>query len=77
MATGVFGASPEVSGRPVPRPDAPVPMPSPMKMAPSATERLVKAANLGGEVGFAVADAESGEVLEARLASGIFRRRRH
>lgn len=52
--------APDVSLRPQPR------MPRPKKLiAPS--EMLVARANLSGDVGFAVADAITGEVLDARL----------
>ncbi len=63
---GLAGA-PLTSVRPLPRGTAPVPA-APKKLL-SRTEELVRAANLGGDVGFAVTDVQSGEVLEARLGS--------
>ena len=63
-----FGRAPEVSERPVPRgtmPKATVPA-RPIKMI-GQSEALIQKAKLGGELGFAVSDVQTGEVLEARL----------
>ena len=62
-----FARAPETSVRPKPRGGAPVPA-APKKLV-SQSEYLIKKAGLGGEVGFAVADIQSGEILEARLGS--------
>ncbi len=62
-----FAQAPEVSLRPVPRADRPVPA-APKKLI-SRSEDLIRKAQLGGDVGFAVADTQSGEVLEARLGT--------
>lgn len=59
--------APETSVRPLPRGGAPVPA-APKKLV-SQAEYLIGKANLGGDVGFAVADTETGEVLEARLGA--------
>ena len=66
-----FAAAPATALRPKPRPggDAPKSAPVATPEAPSASERFVKAANLGGDVGFAVVDVASGELLEARLGA--------
>ncbi|MCV6593708.1 MAG: D-alanyl-D-alanine carboxypeptidase/D-alanyl-D-alanine-endopeptidase [Silicimonas sp.] len=45
--------------RPRPRPAKPVPL--------SPTDRLIKTAKLGGAVGFAVMDMDTGEMLDSRL----------
>ena len=60
--TAAFGAAPDTSPRPVPRG---IPLPARPKI--SIGERLVRDARLSGDVGFALADTRSGEVLEARL----------
>ncbi len=62
-----FARAPETSVRPLPRSGAPVAA-VPKKLV-SQSESLIQKANLGGDVGFAVADTQSGEVLEARLGS--------
>ena len=59
--------APETSVRPLPRGVDPVPA-APKKLV-SQAEYLITKANLGGDVGFAVADTETGEVLEARLGT--------
>ena len=65
-----FAGAPATSLRPVPRPgEAPVVQQLVSTPPPSASESLVKAAKLGGDVGFAVADAKTGEILEARLGA--------
>ena len=65
--SGVLAATPETTPRPRPRPNL-------QKLAVAAAEprssrsaALVRGANLSGAVGFSVADADTGEVLEARL----------
>lgn len=65
-----IAGAPEVSERPLPRGGAKTPsVPArPVKLV-GKSELLVQRAKLGGEVGFAVADARSGEVLEARLGT--------
>ncbi len=60
-----FARAPEVSPRPVPRGLEAAPA-APKKLV-SQSEALIAKANLGGDVGFAVADTQSGEILEARL----------
>ncbi len=59
-ATAGFAAAPERSLRPVVRPDTLF-----QHTIPSAAD-LIAEANLGGRVGFALADARTGENLEAR-----------
>ena len=62
-----IAGAPTASLRPKPRPDGAVVPPKPVSVAPPpASEALVKAAKLGGDVGFAVVDAETGEILETR-----------
>ena len=64
----VLADAPSRSERPVPRGfEAPPAAKVAAAPAASASERLIKAANLTGDVGFAIADAKTGEVLEARL----------
>lgn len=65
-STGLARA-PETSVRPLPRGGAPIPA-APKKLV-SQAEFLIGKANLGGDVGFAVADTQTGEVLEARLGT--------
>jgi D-alanyl-D-alanine carboxypeptidase/D-alanyl-D-alanine-endopeptidase (penicillin-binding protein 4) len=60
--TAAIGAAPDASPRPQARG---VPLPALPKV--SVSERLVRAAKLTGDVGFAVTDAATGEVLESRL----------
>ena len=60
-----FAGAPDVAPRPLPRGDGTVA--AAVKPLVSKAEALIRKANLGGEVGFAVADTQSGEVLEARL----------
>lgn len=64
LGAGVAGtaiaAAPEVSVRPTARPSSIV------RRAGPGTETLIAKAKLGGEVGFVVADARSGTILEAR-----------
>ncbi|NNE80051.1 MAG: D-alanyl-D-alanine carboxypeptidase/D-alanyl-D-alanine-endopeptidase [Silicimonas sp.] len=62
----VLAGAPALTERPLPRGAPPPPAPVAPIVA-SRSEAIVKAAKLGGEVGFAVADAESGVLLEARL----------
>ncbi len=67
-----FAGAPTASLRPKPRPGETVVAPKPVVATPPSTsEALVKAAKLGGDVGFAVVDAETGEVLEARLGAKL------
>ena len=67
-----FAGPPTTAIRPEPRPGG-VPVKPKIIAAPppppSSSEALVRAAKLGGEVGFAVVDVKSGELLEARLGS--------
>ncbi len=65
VGTSAFARAPETSERPVPRSLAPRSAP------PSVSEKLVRKADLGGRVGFAVTDVETGEVLEARLSETL------
>lgn len=55
-----FGEAPDATMRPVPRGS---------KEPVTPSEALVARANLSGEIGYAVADAETGEILEARLGT--------
>ena len=68
-----FAAAPETSVRPLPRGTVP-PMPKlgvrPVKLV-SQSEYLIQKAKLGGELGFAVKDVSSGEILEQRLGSSL------
>lgn len=64
---GVFAASPETTERPRPRPNLQKLAVAAAKPRVSKSEALVRAANLTGSVGFSVADAKTGEILEARL----------
>ena len=59
--------APETSIRPVPRGGSPVPA-APKVLGPQA-ETLIAKANLGGDVGFAVMDTQTGELLETRLGT--------
>ncbi len=62
----LFAGAPTATDRPLPRgvqPKKLLVQPS----ASGASERIVQAANLGGEVGFAVVDVKSGEILDQRL----------
>ncbi len=61
-ASAALAEAPLATQRPLPRGMAPVPPPR----VPQS-EALVQKANLGGKVAFAVADAGTGEILEARL----------
>ena len=65
-SAGIAGA-PQTSVRPLPRGGGSVPA-APKKLL-SRSEGLIRKAGLGGNVGFAVTDVQSGEVLEARLGS--------
>lgn len=71
MATTLGGAAfaraPLESLRPVERGGAPSGAAPRLQKLVAPSEVLVQRANLGGQVGFAVADATTGEVLEARL----------
>ena len=60
IGTGAYARAPETSERPIPRGGQRRPV------SRTASEDLVRAANLGGDVGFVVSDAETGEILEAR-----------
>lgn len=60
--TAALGAAPDASPRPLARG---VPLPARPKV--SVSERLVLDAKLSGDVGFAVVDVATGEVLESRL----------
>ncbi len=60
VATSLFANAPERSLRPVAR-SADL-----LKELQKPAEQLVEAANLGGRVGFAVADVETGKLLEER-----------
>ncbi|MEL7203273.1 MAG: D-alanyl-D-alanine carboxypeptidase/D-alanyl-D-alanine-endopeptidase [Pseudomonadota bacterium] len=62
-----FARAPETSVRPVPRGEGLLPA-APKKLI-SQAELLIRKADLGGDVGYAVADTQSGEVLEARLGT--------
>lgn len=62
-----WSRAPETSLRPLPRGGETVPA-APKKLV-SQAEYLINKANLGGDVGFAVVDTQSGELLEARLGS--------
>ena len=63
--SAALAGAPLTSLRPVPRGGEPVPAaPKPLV---SMAESLIQKANLGGDVGFAVVDTQSGEILEARL----------
>lgn len=67
--TAALGATLSDAARPRPRPGA-VPPPA-VSTTPPATqsEALVRAAKLGGDVGFAVTDVETGEVLDSRMGA--------
>ena len=65
--SAAFARAPETSVRPLPRGRTPVAA-APKKLI-SQSELLIQKAGLGGEVGFAVTDLKSGELLEARLGS--------
>lgn len=59
--------APDTSLRPLPRGGAPVPAaPKPLV---SRAEELIRKANLGGNVGYVVADTQSGEVFETRMGT--------
>ncbi len=62
-----FARAPESSIRPIPRGGTPVAA-VPKKLI-SQAEELIRKANLGGSVGYAVADTKTGEILEARLGA--------
>ena len=66
LATASFADAPLVSLRPVARAGkaAPEPIPATRPQARPDTADLIAAANLGGTVGFVVADADTGDVLE-------------
>lgn len=59
--------APLTSLRPLPRGAEPLPA-TPKKLV-SKAESLIQKANLGGDIGFAVADTQTGEILEARMGS--------
>lgn len=67
LATATFAEAPLRSLRPVARAGevAEAPIPSTRPQARPDTESLIAQAGLGGTVGFVVADAQTGEVLEA------------
>jgi len=67
LATASFADAPLVSLRPVARTgaSAPEPIPAIRPVARPDTAELIVQAGLGGTVGFVVADADSGEVLES------------
>ncbi|MCL4190041.1 MAG: D-alanyl-D-alanine carboxypeptidase/D-alanyl-D-alanine-endopeptidase [Rhodobacteraceae bacterium] len=70
-ALPALAGAPATSPRPRPRPAVAVAVAAaPQRAAPvaAAAEALIEAARLGGRVGFAVADARSGAILEARDA---------
>ncbi len=69
VAGAVFAQAPLVSPRPVARPAVPL-GPEALRLAAGA-DALIARARLGGAVSFAVADAVSGELLEARGANGM------
>lgn len=64
--SSVLAGAPTATDRPLPRgaPPPPAPVAPPV---PTRSEKIVKAAGLGGEVGFAVADAKTGQILETRI----------
>lgn len=68
IATGAAGpalsSAPQSSDRPVPRGAAPA-----APTLPSGSEDIVRKANLDGDVAYVVADATTGEILDARLAN--------
>ncbi|MEM6566734.1 MAG: D-alanyl-D-alanine carboxypeptidase/D-alanyl-D-alanine-endopeptidase [Pseudomonadota bacterium] len=61
-----FARAPDTSIRPRPRGSIDAVPAAPKKLSSRADE-LIRKANLGGDVGYAVADSLSGEVLEARM----------
>lgn len=63
-----FARAPDVSPRPLARGDAPV-LPARPKKLVGPSEALVQRANLGGEVGFALADVRTGKMIESRLGN--------
>jgi len=63
LAQGAFAGAPAVSLRPVARPSGAAAARKVVQDAPKA-EALIASANLSGRVGFAVADATTGRVLE-------------
>ncbi|MDJ0641000.1 MAG: D-alanyl-D-alanine carboxypeptidase/D-alanyl-D-alanine-endopeptidase [Paracoccaceae bacterium] len=63
--SAALAGAPETSLRPLPRVSAPA---APKKLV-SQSEYLIQKADLGGDVGYAVADVVTGEVLEARLGT--------
>ena len=68
----VLAGAPSATFRPVPRPvDTAPPPPIATAPVPRASEALIKAARLTGDVGFAVTDVETGEVLESRLGGKL------
>ncbi len=69
VGTAAIGADLSPEHRPQPRPAKPPAPAIASTPAPTQSERLVTAAKLGGAVGFAVADVETGEVLESRLGA--------
>lgn len=58
--TAGYALAPEVSRRPAPRSVV-------LRGVSSESEAAIRSANLGGRVGYAVADAATGNILEARL----------
>lgn len=62
-----YAGAPSTSLRPLPRGGQPVAA-APKKLI-SQAEDLIRKANLGGDIGFAVADTQSGEILESRLGT--------
>lgn len=65
VATGVAARAPDVSERPVPRGTVPKPP------APPSSADIVAKSGLGGTVGYAVCDAETGGVLDSRLGDRL------
>lgn len=65
FAQATFAQAPERSPRPLPRPA----LPAGATHGASAAEDLIAAAKLDGNVTYVVADARSGQVLEARRAT--------
>ncbi|NSX55912.1 D-alanyl-D-alanine carboxypeptidase/D-alanyl-D-alanine-endopeptidase [Sulfitobacter sp. 1151] len=61
-ATGAFAAPPQISLIPVARPTNLIPA------AIGSLDQIIASANLSGDVGFAVADAKTGQMLESRGA---------
>ncbi|NNF89827.1 MAG: D-alanyl-D-alanine carboxypeptidase [Boseongicola sp.] len=68
VGTGVWARAPETSERPLARGLA---APRPVRAAGPPTEALVQKAGLGGQVGYAVTDVDTGEVLDMRLGDTL------